>query len=35
VEALKKEMQSLKQQQLNNQTTGPDSPKRKTTPQQK
>jgi hypothetical protein len=35
VEALKKEMQSLKQQQLGKQTTGPDSPKQKTTPQQK
>jgi hypothetical protein len=35
VEALKKEMQSLKQQQLGNQPTGPDSPKQKTTPQQK
>ena len=35
VEALKKEMQSLKQQQLGNQPTSPDSPKQKTTPQQK
>jgi hypothetical protein len=35
VEALKKEMQSLKQQRLGNQPTSPDSPKQKTTPQQK
>lgn len=35
VEALKREMQSLKQQQLGNPPTGPDSPKQKTTPQQK
>ena len=35
VEALKKEMQSLKQQQLGNQPTSPDSPKQKTTPLQK
>lgn len=35
VETLKKEMQSLKQQQLGNQPTGSESPKQKTTPQQK
>lgn len=35
VEALKKEMRSLQQQQLGNQPTKQDSPKRKTTPQQK
>ena len=35
VETLKKEMRSLKQQQLGNQPTKQDSPKRKTTPQQK
>lgn len=35
VEALKKEMQSLKQQQLGNQPTSQDSPKQKATPQQK
>ena len=34
VETLRKELQSI-QQQLGNQTAGPDSPKRKTAPQQK
>lgn len=35
VEALKREMRSLQQQQLGNQPTKQDSPKRKSTPQQK